>query len=233
MTDQRQSCAGKQADLDSELPVLGTGAFTFVPEPGWGNLPPGLVLGDVAAVAVDDRDYVYLFNRGAYPMVVMTREGAFVRSWGGDIFKNPHGIHFGYDGCLYCTDDGDHTVRKCTPNGRVLMQLGVTGQPAPFMSGKPFCRCCHTALSPQGDIYVADGYGNAQVHKYAPDGRYLFSWGESGTDAGQFNLPTTFAATTTGGFTSPTGKTTASRYLTGTGGTSRRAATCTAPVPWP
>ena len=38
------------------------------------------------------------------------------------------------------------------------------------MSGQPFHRCTHTALSPKGDIYVSDGYGNARVHKYAPDG---------------------------------------------------------------
>ena len=49
-------------------------------------------------------------------------------------------------------------------------------------------RCTHTALSPQGDIYVSDGYANARVHKYSPDGKLLFSWGEPGTDPGQFNL---------------------------------------------
>ena len=37
-------------------------------------------------------------------------------------------------------------------------------------------------------LYVADGYGNSRVHKYAPDGRALFSWGEPGNDPGQFNL---------------------------------------------
>jgi hypothetical protein len=42
----------------------------------------------------------------------------------------------------------------------------------------------HTALSPQADIYVSDGYQNARVHKYSPDGKLLFSWGEPGTDAG-------------------------------------------------
>ena len=57
------------------------------------------------------------------------------------------------------------------------------------MSGRPFCRCCHTALSPEGNIYVADGYGNARIHVFAPDGRPLFGWGEPGTGPGQFNLP--------------------------------------------
>ena len=57
------------------------------------------------------------------------------------------------------------------------------------MSGDPFCRCTHTALSPDGDIYVSDGYWNARVHKYSPDGELLFSWGRPGTDPGEFNLP--------------------------------------------
>jgi DNA-binding beta-propeller fold protein YncE len=48
--------------------------------------------------------------------------------------------------------------------------------------------CTHTALSPRGDIYVSDGYQNARVHKYSPNGKPLFSWGEPGTAAGQFNL---------------------------------------------
>ncbi len=57
------------------------------------------------------------------------------------------------------------------------------------MSGEPFHRCTHTALSPEGDLYVSDGYGNARVHKFAPDGTRLLSWGEPGTDPGQFNIP--------------------------------------------
>jgi hypothetical protein len=62
------------------------------------------------------------------------------------------------------------------------------GKPAPYLSGEPFNRCTHTALSPKGEIYVSDGYGNATVHKYAPDGKLLLSWGEPGSDPGQFNL---------------------------------------------
>ena len=79
-------------------------------------------------------------------------------------------------------------VRKCTTEGKVLLELGVPGKPTPYMSGEPFHRCTHTALSPRGDIYVSDGYGNAKVHKYSPDGKRLLSWGEPGTDPGQFNI---------------------------------------------
>ena len=99
-----------------------------------------------------------------------------------------HGVHMAPDDTLWLTDDGDHTVRHCTLDGKVLLTIGIPGKPAPYMSGEPFHRCTHTALSPQGDLYVSDGYGNARVHKYAPDGKLLLSWGEPGTDPGQFNI---------------------------------------------
>ena len=56
------------------------------------------------------------------------------------------------------------------------------------MSNEPFHRCTHTAISPDGHLFVSDGYGNACVHKYTPDGRLAKSWGESGTGPGQFNI---------------------------------------------
>ena len=168
---------------------LGQGEFVFRPDPHWAKLPDEIVLGDVAAVAVDRQDRVYLFNRGDDPVVVLDRAGNFLKSWGRGVFKNPHGLHIGADDCIYCTDDGDHTVRKCTLDGKVLLELGMPGSPAPFMSGRPFCRCCHTALGQDGSIFVADGYGNACIHKYDPTGKHLFSWGSPGTEPGEFNLP--------------------------------------------
>jgi DNA-binding beta-propeller fold protein YncE len=70
----------------------------------------------------------------------------------------------------------------------VLLTIGIPNKPAPYMSGEPFNRCTHTALSPKGEIYVSDGYGNACVHKYTPDGKLMKTWGEPGTDPGQFNI---------------------------------------------
>ena len=168
---------------------LGTGEFRYAVDSSFGQLPEDIALGDVAAVAVDRNDRVYLFNRGPDPMIVLDREGNFLDTWGRGVFSNPHGLHIGADDCIYCTDDGDHTVRKCTLDGRVLMQLGVSGRPSPKMSGEPFHRCTHTALSPEGDLYVSDGYGNARIHKYSAEGTLLFSWGEPGRGPGQFNFP--------------------------------------------
>jgi len=168
---------------------MGTGEYRYRIAEGWQKLPEGWEMGDVAAVGVDRHDNVYAFHRGEHPMIVFDREGNFLRSWGDGIFKRAHGISMGPNDTIFCTDDGDHTVRQCTLEGKVLLTIGLPGKPAPWMSGEPFNRCTHTALAPNGDIYVSDGYGNGCVHKYAPDGRPIIKWGRPGTDPGEFNLP--------------------------------------------
>jgi len=169
--------------------ILGSGNFTYREEVDWVKLPQDLVLGDVSALAVDRNDRVYLFNRGPNPMIVVDNDGNFIDTWGQGVFSNPHGAHIGPDDLIYLTDDGDHTVRKCTLDGRILLTLGTPGKAAPYMSGLPFNRCTHTAVSPENDFYVSDGYGNPRVHKYSPDGRPILSWGTPGCDPGQFNFP--------------------------------------------
>jgi DNA-binding beta-propeller fold protein YncE len=168
--------------------IIGEGEYRYEVIENWGKLPDGWQYGEVAAVGVDSKDNSYVFSRGKHPMIVFDRDGNFLRSWGEGLFSRPHGVHVAPDDTLYCTDDGDHTVRRMTTDGKMLLQIGVPGEPAPYMSGDPLHRCTHTALSPQGDIYVSDGYGNARVHKYSPDGKLLFSWGEPGTDPGEFNI---------------------------------------------
>ena len=166
-----------------------SGTFVYEVAECWGKLPEGWSYKEVAAVGVDSDDRVYVFNRGQHPMIVFDRDGKFLQSWGEGVFPRAHGITMGPDNTIYCTDDDDHTVRKCTLDGKVLLTLGTSGKPAPFHSGLPFNRCTHVALSPvTNEIYVSDGYGNARVHKYSPDGNLLFSWGEPGTEPGQFNI---------------------------------------------
>jgi len=159
----------------TEPVIIGQGKYRYQVLDGWGELPPGMSFVEATAVCVDSKDNVYVFNRGADPVIVFDRNGK-------------HGAAIGPDDMLYLTDDFGHAVRKCSTDGKVMLTIGMPNEPAPRFGGDPFNLCTHTALSPQGDIYVSDGYQNARVHKYAPDGTLLFSWGESGTAAGQFNL---------------------------------------------
>src|SRR5882757_2497826 len=135
--------------------ILGSGEHRYRVVSNWATLPDGWELTDVASVAVDSKDRVYVFNRGAHPMIVFDRDGNFLRSWGEGLFSRAHGLNIDVDDNVYCTDDGDHTVRKCSPEGKVLLTIGIPKKPAPFMSGEPFHRCTHTALSPKGEIYVS------------------------------------------------------------------------------
>lgn len=168
---------------------LGSGEFTYEVVVDWAKLPEGWSLLEVADVAVDSKDRVYVFNRGEHPIITFDRNGNFLSSRGEGLFKRPHGITIGPDDSLYCVDDGDHNVRKTALDCHVIMTLGTPGQASAFQSGLPFNRPTKVALdSNTGDLYVADGYGNARIHKYSPDGKLIFSWGKSGSDPGEFNL---------------------------------------------
>lgn len=163
-------------------------SYEYEPVVDWVQLPKGRQLHDVCGVAVDSHGNVHAFNRGGSPVMVFDHMGRFLRSWGEDLFKRPHGAFIDKDDMIWLTDDHDHTVRKCTLDGVVVMLLGVPGQPERFMSGLPFNRPTHTAISPSGDFYVSDGYGNARVHKYTAEGAHILSWGRPGTDPGEFNI---------------------------------------------
>ena len=168
---------------------------------GWEKLPPGYVHRDVDGVAVDSQDRVYLMTRGDARVIVYERDGSFVASWGEGIFTpRTHGITIGPDDLVYTVDDGDHTVRKFTPEGKQLMMIGIPGVASDTgydgkslqsitRGGPPFNRPTNVAIAPGGDLYVADGYGNARVHRFTAEGKWIQSWGEPGTGPGQFNLP--------------------------------------------
>lgn len=65
---------------------------------------------------------------------------------------------------------------------------GPPGLPGAGAEGESFQRPTDVAWDAQGNIYVADGYGNARIAKYEPDGRYIKSWGSRGSENGQFNI---------------------------------------------
>ena len=170
--------------------ILGEGNFKYeVTGLNWGNLPDGWVYKEATAVDVDSKDRVYVFNRGTNPMIVFNSDGEIVDTWGEGVFSNPHGITVGPDDEIFCVDNGDSTVRKFTSDGKLLFTLGTPGEHAPKMSGLPFNRPTRVGVDKRtGEFYVADGYSNAVVHKYSPDGKLLFTWGESGTNPNQFNI---------------------------------------------
>ncbi len=185
--------------------LYGTGKYRYELVDGWAKCPEGWSFIDVGGLSIDSQDRVYVFNRGTHPVMVFDREGNLLTWWGEGLFKQAHGSCVGPDGSVYCTDTTNHTVRKFTPEGKLLLTLGNKDQPSEtgFMaqpntddmvatirrSGPPFNMPTGVALSSSGEIYVSDGYGNARIHKFSADGTLLLSWGEPGDAPGQFRWP--------------------------------------------
>ena len=179
---------------------IDAGQLFYEARADWAQVPAECVWPEVAAVAVDRQDRLYVFNRGPQPVAVFDRDGTFLRSWGAGLFTRPHGLTIGPDDAVYCTDDLGHTVRKFTPEGELLLTLGTNGRPSETgatsidfrtvrHAGPPFHYPTNVALSADGEIYVSDGYGNARVHKFSPAGELLLSWGSPGTGPGEFHVP--------------------------------------------
>ncbi len=116
------------------------------------------------------------------------------------MFTTPHSVRIGPDGMVYCVDSGDHTVRKATPDGDVLLTLGRQDRPSVTgavgndfrtirRASGPFNHPTDIAFGPSGEFYVSDGYGNARIHRFSSEGELLHCWGKPGSRAGQFHLP--------------------------------------------
>lgn len=166
---------------------------------GWEQLPEGWSFVEVAGVATDSMDRVYAFNRGEHPMIIFDRDGKFLDAWGEDVFTNAHGIFIGPDDTIYCADNFDHTVRLFKPDGELILTLGDKDKPSDTgfeawttpvkTAAGPFNMVTNVALGPDGHMYVADGYGNARVHRFSPNGTLELSWGSPGSGPGQFKIP--------------------------------------------
>ena len=93
-------------------------------------------------------------------------------------------------------DDGSHLVLKLSPTGHVLLVLGRKDVAAE--SDWLFNQPTDVAFGKNGEIYVADGYGNSRVVKFDHDGNFIKAWGRYGTGPGEFNLPHTIVVDQSG-----------------------------------
>ena len=182
-----------------------SGNYQYELVDNWAKLPQGRSFLDIGGMAVDAQDRVYIFNRSPHPLMIFEKNGDFAGGWGEGYFSRPHGTRISPDRAIYFTDDIDQLVSKFTLEGKLLMTLGEKGKasdtgyvanPDLMTSLKtikrgagPFNRPTGIGVSSTGDIFISDGYGNAQVHKFSADGKYLFSWGGPGTGESEFMLP--------------------------------------------
>ena len=185
--------------------TVGTGKYTYEVNEDWAKLPEGWGM-PAAAVYGDSQDRVYCFNRDPdHPVCIFDRDGNFVSSWGAGLISFAHAIYLDKQDNVWLVDRNKHQVFKYTNDGKLLMTIGEEG----FRSdtgvaqddyssttwssvthgGAPFNMPAGIAVNDAGEIFIADGYANARVHKFTPDGKLIMSWGDPGSADGQFNLP--------------------------------------------
>lgn len=214
-------------------PITGAGMPNPAPTvvTNWGDLPDGREWGSTAGIDLDPIDgHIWAYERcgaGSFgsgapvncesnpvaPVFKFDRNtGEVLANFGADLFVTPHGIHVDAEGNVWITDfagnrEGTrgHQVFKFSPDGDVLLTLGVAGQAgnAPGQFNQPN----DVITGPDGSIYVADGHSGqnmttnaameagreagqtARIQKFSPDGTFIREWGGIGVEHGQFRTP--------------------------------------------
>ena len=157
-----------------------SGDYVYEKITDWPKMPKGQTMGVVSRVATDSQDRVYVFQRKDPPVVVFDRDGNYLGAWGTGAVKEAHGLKIVND-IAYTTDRPDSVCVSFTLDGRPLMVLGQRGVhsdtgnvKSPWLAeraGGPFNHPTEMMPHPNGDIYVTDGYGTSNVHRFDRTGR--------------------------------------------------------------
>ena len=143
-------------------------------------------------VAVNSKGHIFIFNTGNHQLMEFDSKGNFIKSIGKGLFGNPHGCRVDKEDNIWTTDLETHMVLKFSPEGRLLMaigQKGVNGLKDEARGLVLFDRPADIAFARNGDIFVADGYGNSRVVKLNKYGKWIKAWGEKGKEPGNFDNP--------------------------------------------
>jgi DNA-binding beta-propeller fold protein YncE len=185
------SSSGPQFEVDPSLPK---------------PLPERWVTGELGGVCVDANDHVFVLSRdnlypgigeiaqSAPPVMEFDQNGNVVNSWGNRkvMADALHGCSFDPQGNIWIAGNGDGFIQKYSRDGKLLLQIGVKGKvdsedgtaKSRFLnaSAVAFYSPTQIAVDPaNGDIFVADGYGNKRVVVFDNTGRFLRQWGRQGT----------------------------------------------------
>jgi hypothetical protein len=166
--------------------VLGQGNKRYRLDTAWGKLDfSRYPVKDCHEMVQDRSGRIYLLtNETRNNVLVYNKKGKLLDAWGTE-YPGGHGLSlFDENGeeFLYICDNNRHQVIKTTLKGKVVMTLDYPKETGEYTKADEYIPT-ETTIAPNGDIYVADGYGKDFIIQYDAKGRYIRHFGGRGTES--------------------------------------------------
>ncbi len=126
---------------------------------------------------------ILLTNETKNNIIIYDKKGKLIKTWGTE-YPGAHGLTlFNENGeeVLFICDNNRHQVIKTTLEGRVLLTLDYPKETGEYSKAEEYIPT-ETAIAPNGDMYVADGYGKDFIIQYNSKGTYIRHWGGRGKE---------------------------------------------------
>ena len=155
---------------------LGQGSHTYEWVSGWLKLPPGMNVGQTHGdVVVDSEDRVYFSVDSGNAIFQTDTEGHVARVFGQALGGGVHGMRLvkepGGREVIWIAHLSRHEVLKISLDGQILMTIPFPDKGGMYRDANEYVPTA-VDVSPNGDVYVADGYGRYWVHRFNAKGEY-------------------------------------------------------------
>ncbi|WP_020532596.1 hypothetical protein [Flexithrix dorotheae] len=159
--------------------IIGHGDFRYRVYKEWGNLDPHKYpINDCHEMVRDKKGRLIMCtNHKANNIIIYDKSGKILNHWTLDYSTHGLSIHNeGGEEFLYLTDPNAGKVAKTTLDGKVIMKINHPKEIGEYEATQSF-RPTETAIGPNGDIYVADGYGSQFILQYNSKGEFIRKFG--------------------------------------------------------
>jgi len=126
---------------------------------------------------------ILLTNETKNNVIFFDRKGKLLSTWGHD-FPGAHGLTIigsGKDQLLFITDTVRHQFYKATLDGKIVTTWDFPQVTGKYTEAKEFVPT-ETAITQNGEVYVADGYGSQYIIHYDAQGKIKNIFGGRGPE---------------------------------------------------
>ncbi|MDH5383045.1 MAG: 6-bladed beta-propeller, partial [Cyclobacteriaceae bacterium] len=170
--------------------IIGHGKFKYRVNTAWGNLNPATTpVNNCHEMVTDSKGrLIMITDEIKNNILVYDRSGKLLETWGNQ-WPGGHGLTIwdeGGEDRLFICDPNEGKVAKTSISGKILMNLPDPKKEGIYEEDMAY-RPTETAVGPNGDIYVADGYGSQYILQFDSQGKFIRKFGGGGNEDHQFS----------------------------------------------